>query len=127
MTTRKIIILLAHAFVGWALCFAAMGVGLAVTTLDRALTIHAVAAPIIFGIVALVYFTRFHYTSPVQTALVFVGFVISADFFIVALLINQSLEMFASLLGTWIPFALIFLSTVAVGWGVKKTQVSFAS
>jgi hypothetical protein len=33
------------------------------------------------------------------------------DFFVVGLLINRSLEMFASLLGTWIPFALIFTST----------------
>jgi hypothetical protein len=43
-----------------------------------------------------------------QTALIFVGFVIVVDFFVVALLINKSLDMFASLLGTWIPFALIF-------------------
>src|SRR4030066_936076 len=121
MTTRKHMILLAHAFVGWALCFATMGIGMAVTTLSNALIIHAVASPIIFGIVAFVYFTRFHYTSPIQTALVFVGFVISADFFIVALIINQSLEMFASLLGTWIPFALIFLSTYVVGRYGEKT------
>ena len=36
-------------------------------------------------------------------------------FFVVALLINRSFEMFASLLGTWIPFALIFLSTYLTG------------
>jgi len=122
MTTKKLTILLVHAFVGWALCFATMGIGMAITTLDNALIIHAVAAPIIFGIVALVYFARFHFTSPVQTALVFVGFVIAADFFIVALVINQSLEIFTSLLGTWIPFALIFLSTYVIGWYFEKTR-----
>jgi hypothetical protein len=41
-----------------------------------------------------------------MTALVFVSFVIIIDFLVVALLINRSLEMFNSLLGTWIPFAL---------------------
>jgi hypothetical protein len=127
MTIKKLTILLAHAFVGWVLCFATMGIGMAVTTLNNALIIHAVAAPIIFGIVAFVYFTRFRYTSPIQTALVFVGFVIAADFFVVALLINRSLEMFTSLLGTWIPFTLIFLSTVVVGRYVENTRALTAS
>jgi hypothetical protein len=58
-----------------------------------------------------------------QTAIIFVGFVISVDFFLVALLINKSLEMFASLLGTWIPFVLIFTSTYLTGWyTVKNSQ-----
>jgi hypothetical protein len=46
--------------------------------------------------------------------------VIAVDFFVVALLINRSLEMFASLLGTWIPFALIFTSTYLTGIYVTK-------
>ena len=50
-----------------------------------------------------------------MTALIFVGFVAIVDFFVVALLINKSLEMFYSFLGTWIPFALIFLSTYFKG------------
>ena len=127
MTLKKLTTLLAHALVGWALCFAAMGTGMAITTLNNALIIHAIAAPIFFGIVALVYFSKFHYTSPLQTALVFVGFVITVDFFVVALLINKSLEMFTSLLGTWIPFTLIFLSTYLVGMAVQKSRERAAS
>ena len=42
------------------------------------------------------------------------------DFFVVALIINRGLEMFASLLGTWIPFALIFTSTYLTGVAVEK-------
>lgn len=124
MTLKKTSILLLHAFVGWALCFATMGIGMATTTLNNALIIHAIAAPIFFGGVALVYFSRFHYTSPLQTALIFVGFVVAVDFFVVALLINSSLEMFTSLLGTWIPFALIFLSTYLVGITIEKSRVA---
>jgi uncharacterized integral membrane protein len=37
------------------------------------------------------------------------------DFFLVALIINRSFDMFRSLLGTWIPFGLIFLSSYLTG------------
>jgi hypothetical protein len=76
---------------------------------------HAIGAPIFFTLVSLIYFKRFNYTTPLQTALLFVGLVITLDFLVVALLMNRSLEMFASLLGTWIPFALIFTSTYVTG------------
>jgi hypothetical protein len=92
-----------------------MGVGMAVTTLQTTLIVHPVAAPLFFFGLSLLYFTRFHYTTPLQTALIFTGFVIALDFFVVALVINKSLEMFASPLGTWIPFALIFGSTLVAG------------
>jgi hypothetical protein len=121
MNTRKILIVLAHAFVGWAFCTASMVIGMATMSIDSALIVHAVAAPIIFTIISLVYFNRFNYTSPVYTGLIFVSFVILVDFFVVALLINRSLEMFASPLGTWIPFALIFLSTYVTGTLINRS------
>jgi hypothetical protein len=115
MNTKKLITLFIHAFFGWALCAATMGIGMSVTSLENTLLIHAIGAPIFFAIVSLVYFTRFNYTAPLQTAIIFVSFVIIVDFFLVALVINRSLEMFGSLLGTWIPFALIFTSTFLTG------------
>jgi hypothetical protein len=115
MNAQKFVITLAHALAGWALCAATMGIGMAVTSLQNALIMHAVAAPIFFAGVSLIYFRKFNFTSPLQTALVFVGFVTAMDFFVVAILINRSFEMFRSLLGTWIPFALIFLSTYLTG------------
>ena len=122
LTTRKLLVILGHAFIGWALCTASMMIGMAVTTLDTALIVHAIGAPVFFFGVSLVYFTKFNYTSPLQTALIFVGFVIFMDFFLIALVINQSLEMFTSLLGTWIPFVLIFLSTSVTGLVVTRQQ-----
>jgi hypothetical protein len=115
MTLPKIAIILAHAFAGWALCFAAIGIGMAVTSLQTALVFHAIAAPVIFAFVSLVYFRKFSYSSPLQTAIIFTAYVIAMDLFIVAMLINRSFEMFTSLLGTWIPFALIFTSTCLTG------------
>lgn len=120
MTIKKVAVLLAHAFVGWMLCAATMGIGMAVMSLERTLIVHALGAPIFFAGVSLVYFYKFNYTTPLQTALIFVGFVIAVDFFLVALIINGSLDMFTSLLGTWIPFALIFASTYLTGLFVTK-------
>lgn len=115
MNTNKIITVLVHALVGWALCAATMGIGMAATTPENALIVHAILAPLFFLGVSLFYFRKFNYTTPMQTALIFVGFVIVVDFLVVALLILHSLDMFASLLGTWIPFALIFTSTYLTG------------
>lgn len=121
MNIKKILIILVHAFIGWALCAATMGIGMATLSLDTTLIVHAIGAPIFFAILSLIYFRKFHFTSPLQTAVIFVGFVIVVDFFVVALIISRSLEMFASLLGTWIPFALIFVSTYLTGWLTGKS------
>ena len=43
------------------------------------------------------------------------GKVAVLDILIVALLIERSFEMFTSILGTWIPFLLIFGSTYLTG------------
>jgi hypothetical protein len=126
MKMRSIFIILVHALVGWAHCGATMGIGMATMSLDSALIVHAIAAPIFFAIISLVYFRNFNFTSPLQTALIFVGFVIATDFFVVALIINRSLEMFTGLLGTWIPFALIFTSTYLTGLLTVKSPGSQA-
>ncbi len=120
MNMKKVVIIFVHAFIGWVLCAATMGIGMATMTLEKTLIVHAIGAPIFFAVVSLMFFRKFNYTTPVQTAMIFVGFVIAVDFFVVALLINRSLEMFVSLLGTWIPFALIFTSTYLTGVSVLK-------
>jgi hypothetical protein len=117
---RELVPLLGHAFVGWALCTLTMMVGMAVTTVEIALVAHAVGAPIFAGAMSWNYTKRFGYTTPLQTAIVFVSFVIVVDFFLVALVIEQSFEMFTSPLGTWIPFTLIFLSAYLTGREVER-------
>ncbi len=61
---RKLIIILIHAFIGWALCAATMGIGMAMTSLENTLIMHAIGAPIFLMIVSLIYFRKFHYTTP---------------------------------------------------------------
>lgn len=124
MNPKKFAVIFIHALIGWTLCAATMGIGMALTSLEKTLVIHAIGAPIFFGVVSLVYFSRFNYTSPLRTALIFTGFVIALDFFVVALLINKSLAMFSSFLGTWIPFGLIFVSTCLSGWVVSRHRAT---
>jgi len=117
---RKLATILVHAFAGWGLCGAIMGIGMGVTSLEDTLIIHAIGAPIIFVIISLIYFKKFNYTTPLQTAIVFVFFAVFMDVLVVSLLINKNFEMFASILGTWIPLALIFISTYLTGLYARK-------
>jgi hypothetical protein len=120
MFTKSIGIAVFHALVGWGLCGATMFVGMAVTTPARALVIHAVAAPFIFAAVSWVHFRRFASWSPLGAAAAFLGIVVAMDFFVVALLIQKSLEMFKSVAGTWLPFVLIFVSTWCTGLAARR-------
>ena len=122
LTVKEVGIIILHALVGWTLCGAIMGIGMQFMSLDMTLIIHAIGAPIIFTAVSYFYFSRFHFTTPLQTALSFVAVVILMDFFVVSLLINRNLEMFASILGTWLVFALIFISTYLTGVYVEKRR-----
>ena len=88
--------------------------------MQNTLIIHAIGVPIIFAVITWIYFGRFGYTAPLHTAIFFLCFAILMDFFVIALLVEKSFEMFASVLGTWIPFGLIFLSTYLVGLVMQK-------
>jgi hypothetical protein len=125
LTLTQALILIGHGLVGWALCAAVIGIGLAVTSLPIALTVHAVAAPVIFAGVAWVYFTRFNFTLPLYTAEAFALIVVFMDVFVVAMIIQKNFDMFQSFTGSWLPFILIFFSTLLTGTflkGQKKTR-----
>lgn len=121
---RQILVVTAFGLVGWALCGAIMFVGMAVTSMQTTLISHAIGAPVIFTALSWIYFTKFGYTRPLLTASAFVAIVVFVDFFLVALVINRSLEMFGSLIGTWIPWALIFLSTFLTGLVVETRSTT---
>ena len=117
--TKSLVIFL-HGFIIWSLCGAVMGVGMSTTTLNNALIIHAIAAPIIALGISAVYFKKFNYTTALQTAIIFVAIAIVLDIFIVSILINKSFEMFESFLGTWLVFILIFVASYLTGKYIKR-------
>jgi hypothetical protein len=117
---RRFVTVSVFGLVGQLGCWALMIGGQAITSLDNALILHAIGAPIIFGVLSFIFFKKFNYSSPRLTASIFVAIVILLDFFVVALLINRSFDMFFSPIGTWIPFILIYSSTYLVGRSVNS-------
>jgi len=63
-----------------------MSVGIKLTTLGTDLILHAIAAPVIFTGLSLIYFRRPGSWSPLRTAAVFLGVVVVVDVFVVGLL-----------------------------------------
>jgi hypothetical protein len=92
-----------------------MGFGLAITTEANAIMIHALFVPVVFSSIAFIYFQRFNYTKPLQTALIFIIFVILMDFFVVSMIINKNFDMFESFFGIWFVFMEIFTVTYLTG------------
>jgi len=121
MATKTVLTTIAHGVVGWALCGATMGIGMATTTLENALVIHAAAAPVIFIVLSVIYFRQFGFWRPLKTAAAFLAVVVALDFFVVALLVERSFDMFRSPVGTWLPFLLIFLSSWFTGSQVRRS------
>jgi predicted membrane protein len=114
--------IMAFAIVGWAVCAATIGIGFSLMPEHEALVLHAVVAPIVFAGLSWLYFTRFGYTPPLKTALLFLTIVVALDVFVVALFIEKSFAMFASGLGTWTPLILIFASTWVTGIFVYRPK-----
>jgi menaquinone-dependent protoporphyrinogen oxidase len=107
--------LVLHGLVGWAGCAAAMGVLLSTVGIEAALWLHVLAAPTIFALVSRNYFRARGAREPLSTALTFVAVVALLDLVVVAGTVQHSLVMFTSVVGTWLPFALIFGTTWATG------------
>ncbi len=112
---KKVLVIAIFGLIGWGICGAIINIGRKLVGTPTTLIIHAIAVPIVFGILSFLYHRYFHYTRPLQTGLIFTGMAILLDAGIIAPLAERSYAMFASLLGTWIPFGLIFLATIAAG------------
>jgi hypothetical protein len=117
---KRFSVVLAFALAAQMLCWAIMVIGQMVTSLENTLIAHAIGAPIIAVFVSLIYYKKFGYTTPLQTAIIFISVVFAMDIFIVALLIEKSFEMFTSPIGTWIPISLIFLAVYLTGLFATK-------
>lgn len=107
--------LLTHAVAGWALRAALMVALLQLVSPTAARAIHAIAIPLIFSALSWHYFRLRGARDPLPTAVVWTATLALLDLVFVAGLVQHSLEMFTSILGTWLPLALVFLITWAVG------------
>jgi hypothetical protein len=128
---RRVAVAVVYGLVGWILCGATMGVGMKIAGLRTALIVHALAAPGIFAALSFSYFYRPDSWPPFRAATIFLGVVVAMDTLVVALLVERSFAMFESILGTWLPFLLIFVSTwwtgLAVRWSAHQQAASTKS
>ncbi len=92
-----------------------MGIGPQVMSMNATLTVHAIGGPLGAAVAAWIYARRFGYTGPVATAATFVAVALFLDFFLVSMVFMGSFEMFASLVGLWLPMALIFAAASVAG------------
>ena len=106
---------LAYGITGWGLCAILMAGLQAIASQGVAITLHAVAAPFIFGALAWGYFAARGAREPLGVAVAFTAIVAVLDAVVVAALFLHSFAMFASIAGTWLPFVLIFAVTWATG------------
>ena len=118
----KTLIILLHALVLWGLCGATIAVGRSIMSMETTLVVHAIGATIFAVLVSYNYFKRFSHTTPIQTAIIFLLFIIIMDAGLVAPVFEGSYDMFKNPLGTWIPFILIFLSTYLTGLYYIKNE-----
>lgn len=109
---------LAYGVLGWGLSAAVLMLLLAIST-GVAFAARAIAAPIIFAAVSRSYFARRGPREPLPTALAFTGIVAMLDVAVIAGWILDSMGMFASIVGTWLPYALIFASSWITGFIVS--------
>ena len=122
--SKKALIILVFAFCVWAFCGALVEIGRQFMSMETTLAVHAIGAPIGAAFISWPYFRFFGYTRPIVTAVIFVVSALVLDFFVVALLIEKSFEMFSSIIGVWIPQALIFSATYLVGHLTDARKVS---
>jgi len=99
----------------WAACGAVIAIGRRIWTLDMTLRVHLVTAPVLAFLLSAIHKSLAAQFGPVLRATVMTGLVVILDGVVVAPLFERSYAMFRSLIGTWIPFAAIFLASLAAG------------
>ena len=107
------LILLALAV--WAGCGGVIALGRRVWTLQTTLVVHLFAAAAFAFAAAAAHKLLAPDVGAVTRAAAMTGLIVALDALVVAPLFERSYAMFRSALGTWIPFAAIFLAAWAAG------------
>ena len=111
---RPLAVLLVHALALWALSAIALAVAARVFPLERALVLHAIAAPILTAFVMAFYFGAFGGVGPLPAAL-FVAAVVALADVAAAPWLRRATTPFQVALETWTPWTLTFVQALASG------------
>ena len=103
------------AVVLWVVCGTVMAVTRRLWGLDAALKVHLGVAPVAAFLVAATHVLVAPGFDLLLRATAITALVVVLDALIVAPIFEHSYAMFRSVIGTWAPFALIFLASLAAG------------
>jgi len=103
--------LIGHALVGWGVCGLTMMIGRRFLPMGLTLVVHAVVATLTFALLASRYAGRHPDVPAARIAWTMLGVVVGLDALVVAPFMERSYEMFQSVAGTWVPFALILAAS----------------
>lgn len=103
-----------HAVVGWGACAAVSGIAAAVASPRVAVAVAAAVVPIVFALIANLYFRVRGARDPLPTAAIVTAVVAALDLGAIGL-VHRDLARAGSLAGFWLPLALVFATTWVVG------------
>jgi hypothetical protein len=107
--------LVALSLIVWAACGGTIAAGRRVWSMQTTLVVHLFAAAAFAFAAASVHARLAPGFDPLTRAAAMTGLIVALDALVVAPLFERSYAMFRSALGTWIPFAAIFLASWAAG------------
>jgi menaquinone-dependent protoporphyrinogen oxidase len=107
--------LLEHGLLGGAITALLLAGLLAVAGTGTAVTLRALAAPVVFLAISLHYFRARGARAPLSTALGFAGLALLVDLVVVAGAFGRSLELYRGFAGGWLPLLLVVAVTWATG------------
>ena len=113
---RSLVRVFSHGIVGWAACAALTAGLLATVSTTGVLWGHGIAAPLIFIVVSWHYFSSQGAREPGEVAVEFTAIVVFFDLVVVGGWIEGSNAIFRSIVGTWLPFVLIFAASYLTGF-----------
>ncbi len=97
----------------WAMCGAVIAIGRRIWSLPTTLYVHLIAAPVFAYFLSTLQKLEAPEFNHLLRAGVMTAVVMALDVFVVAPLFEGSYAMFRSVIGTWLPFAAIFLASWA--------------
>ncbi|MDE2184500.1 MAG: hypothetical protein KGJ78_15890 [Alphaproteobacteria bacterium] len=106
------IYLMGASVILWALCGAVIAAGRRLWSMQTTLYVHLVAAPAFAFVLSTLHRHAFAEFDSLTRAGVMTGIAMALDALIVAPLFERGYAMFRSVLGTWLPFAAIFLASL---------------
>ncbi|HVP20241.1 MAG TPA: hypothetical protein VMS73_00110 [Anaerolineaceae bacterium] len=120
---KKAAVVLLHAFVGWGILAAILAFGRKDLAVSSVLIIQLIAAPILFAGIAWIYYSYFGVTTPLQTALFFMGVVMFMHVSVLVFFARNGVNLYLKPVTIWIAFGLVFVVTYLEGRIIQRRAI----